>query len=148
MSKNELIPLCASPEDLYDFYISNHKNLTKEDLEFEYEQHGIHFFRKLIEHFVEYHYPKTSCVVIREALPLIRLYRKGRVRHILNEYLVDLEKVAHKSKKDFKVLVLPFEEEKDIVPFVDLITSVINLKINLWKGCQLLTENLQKTTKK
>jgi hypothetical protein len=142
MSKLELVPLCASPEDLYDFYISNHKNLTKEDLEFEYDQHGVSFFKKLIEHFVGYYYPKTSCLIIREGLPFIRLYKSGKINSLLSEYLIDLEKVCNKKRKDFKIIVIPFEEENDIVPFINLISSIISLKINLWKGKKMLYDEV------
>jgi len=143
MSNCELIPLCASPEDLYDFYISNHKNLTKQDLELEYEQHGISFFRKLIEHFVGYHYTGINCVVIREGLPLIRRYRKGEINHIFYEYMIDLDKICDKRKKDFKVLVLPFKEEGDIIPFVDQLSSAMNVRINLWRGKEMSYDEVE-----
>lgn len=139
---NEIIhkPICASPSDLYDFYMANHKDTTREDLDLEYEEQGVHFFRKLIEHFVEYHFPKNPCVVIREGFPLIRIFRKGKINWLLDEYYIDLQPILGKSKNHYKVLVIPFLEEVDTVSFATSLSLTMDLKINLWRGKEMSYE--------
>jgi len=131
---SNLTPVCASVNDLYDLYISNNKDIAKEELDIAYEEQGSSFLKILIEHFVQYHFPKSPCVIIKDALPLIKFFKSKKIDWLFDEYFVDFSEIINKNKKKYKLIIVPFEFESDILPFASQLSLISNLKIILWRG--------------
>jgi hypothetical protein len=133
MEQFETIPSFVSFEELCELYVSNHKNLTKEDIDLNFEKNKIEFLKILTYHFVEYNFNKKYCLIIKDVKKLISLLEDKKINHLLNEYLINLNGLSKKQKKFVKIVIIPFDQEKDLISFLNLINLITSLDFDLWK---------------
>lgn len=142
MAQNEQKPICISSEDLIENYLSNNKELSKEDVQLRYDEEGISFFQKIIQEFVNSSFENTTCLIALDAFKIIKEYKsnKGYVYWLANEYLVDFSLLKNKNKKNSKVLIVPFSNGNDLDQFASSLLEIMNIHLFKWNAIKLKRE--------